>query len=55
MANGPRMAWRYMKANLNLAEDGQFEAALDQEALYMGLSTHASAQIYKAKKDAGGS
>jgi len=53
LADGPRMAWRYMKANLNLAEDGQFEAALDQEALYMGLSTHASAQIYKAKKDAG--
>lgn len=55
LADGPRMAWRYMKANLNLAEDGQFESVLDQEALYMGLSTHASAQIHKAKKDAGGS
>ena len=54
MADGPRMAWRYMKANLNLAEDGQFEAALDHEALNMGLSTTATAQIFKAKSEAGG-
>lgn len=55
LADGPRMGWRYMKANLNLAEDGQFEAALDQEALFMGLSTQAAAAIWKAaqKPDGG--
>lgn len=53
LADGPRMGWRYMKANLNFAEDGQFEASLDQEALHMGLSTAAAALIHKAKKDAG--
>lgn len=50
MAAGPRMGWRYMKANLNLAEDAQFEAHLDQESLFMGLSTQATARIYKAMK-----
>ncbi len=50
IANGPRTGYRYMKANLNFAEDGQFEAALDHEALNMGLSTHAAAQIYKATR-----
>lgn len=49
-AAGPRMGWRYMKANLNFAEDGNFEAALDHEALNMGLSTAATAIIYKALK-----
>ena len=53
LADGPRMSWRYMKANLNLAEDGVFEAALDHEALTMGLSTSATAAIFKAKKEAG--
>jgi len=52
-ADGPRMAWRYMKANLNMAEDGVFEQALDHEALNMGLSTSATAAIFKARKDAG--
>lgn len=51
LANGPRVGWRYMKANLNYAEDGQFEAALDLEALNMGLSTAAAAIIHKAKID----
>ena len=50
LAGGPRMGWRYMKANLNLAEDGQFRAALDQEALYMGLSTQATALVWKASQ-----
>lgn len=57
LADGPRMGYRYMKANLNFAEDAQFEAALDHEALNMGLSTTATAQIYKAlnaAKDAAG-
>jgi 2-(1,2-epoxy-1,2-dihydrophenyl)acetyl-CoA isomerase len=53
LAAGPRMGWRYMKANLNLAEDAAFEAALDQEALYMGLSTSATALIEKARRTAG--
>ena len=51
IAAGPRMGWRYMKANLNMAEDGVFEAALDHEALNMGLSTAATALIYKAAKN----
>jgi 2-(1,2-epoxy-1,2-dihydrophenyl)acetyl-CoA isomerase len=52
LADGPRMGYRYMKANLNFAEDAQFEAALDHEALNMGLSTIATAQIYKATQEA---
>ena len=52
LAAGPRMGYRYMKANLNMAEDGQFEAALDHEAMNMCLSTLATAQIFKAERDA---
>lgn len=48
LAAGPRTGYRYMKANLNLAEDASFEAALDHEALNMGLSTSAFAAIRKA-------
>lgn len=48
LAGGPRMSWRYMKENLNRAEDQSFEAALDAEALNMGLSTLATAAILKA-------
>jgi len=48
LAAGPRMGWRYMKANLNLAEDGHFETALQQEALNMCLSTMAAGQIRRA-------
>lgn len=53
LADGPRMGFRYMKANLNNAEDWAFEAALDQEALNMSLSTQAASAIWKAsqKKD----
>lgn len=50
LADGPRMGYRYMKANLNMAEDGQFEAALDQEAMNMCLSSLATAQIFKAER-----
>jgi 2-(1,2-epoxy-1,2-dihydrophenyl)acetyl-CoA isomerase len=53
MAHGPRMGWRYMKANLNYAQDGHFETALDREALHMGLSTYATALILKARKETG--
>jgi 2-(1,2-epoxy-1,2-dihydrophenyl)acetyl-CoA isomerase len=48
LADGPRMGLRYMKANLNNAEDWAFEAALDAEALSMGLSTQAAGAIWKA-------
>jgi len=52
LADGPRMGFRYMKANLNNAEDFAFEAALDAEALNMGLSTQASALIWREKRKA---
>lgn len=48
LAAGPRMGSRYMKANLNNAEDGVFEQHLDQESLYMGLSTQAAGRIHAA-------
>ncbi|WP_174278427.1 enoyl-CoA hydratase-related protein [Sphingomonas bacterium] len=54
LADGPRMAWRYMKANFNMAEDGSFANALDQECLNMGLSTAAAAAIRRAARDAQG-
>lgn len=47
LADGPRMGFRYMKANLNNAEDFAFEAALDAEALNMTLSTSATAMIWR--------
>ncbi|MFZ4603924.1 MAG: enoyl-CoA hydratase-related protein [Caulobacterales bacterium] len=47
LANGPRMGFRYMKQNLNNAEDWAFEASLDAEALNMTLSTQATAQIFR--------
>jgi 2-(1,2-epoxy-1,2-dihydrophenyl)acetyl-CoA isomerase len=52
LADGPRMGYRYMKANLNNAEDFAFEAALDAEALNMTLSTQATGQIWKAERAA---
>jgi 2-(1,2-epoxy-1,2-dihydrophenyl)acetyl-CoA isomerase len=52
LADGPRMGFRYMKANLNNAEDFAFEAALDAEALNMGLSSQASALIWREKRKA---
>lgn len=50
LADGPRMGYRYMKANLNMAEDAAFETALDHEALNMTLSTQATAAIWKAER-----
>lgn len=49
LADGPRMGFRYMKQNLNNAEDWAFEAALDAEAMNMGLSTQASSRAWKAR------
>jgi 2-(1,2-epoxy-1,2-dihydrophenyl)acetyl-CoA isomerase len=51
LADGPRMGYRYMKANLNNAEDWAFEAQLDAEALNMGLSTQATALIWREKNN----
>jgi 2-(1,2-epoxy-1,2-dihydrophenyl)acetyl-CoA isomerase len=55
LADGPRVGYRYMKANLNAAEDWAFEAQFDQEALNMGLSTQGSAMVWKAEREAKGS
>jgi 2-(1,2-epoxy-1,2-dihydrophenyl)acetyl-CoA isomerase len=52
MANGPRMAWRYIKDNLNRAENHALEEAFAAEALNMTLSTTASATIWKAARRA---
>ena len=52
LADGPRMGFRYMKANLNNAEDFAFEAALDAEALNMTLSTQATALIWREAQKA---
>lgn len=52
LADGPRMGFRYMKQNLNNAEDWAFEAALDAEALNMGLSTQATAMIWREERKA---
>jgi len=53
LAGGPRIAYRYMKANLNLAEHASFTAALDHEALNMVLSTGAARAIARAERQAG--
>ena len=53
LADGPRMGFRYMKQNLNNAEDFAFEAALDAEALNMTLSTRATAMIWRAQHKQG--
>lgn len=54
LADGPRMGYRYMKQNLNNAEDWAFEAQFDAEALNMGLSTQASALIWREANKAKG-
>ena len=35
IANGPRVAYRYMKKNLNAAEEGSLEQVLDLEAVHL--------------------
>ncbi|MEP7351536.1 MAG: enoyl-CoA hydratase-related protein [Sphingorhabdus sp.] len=52
LADGPRIGYRYMKENLNNAEDWAFDAQFDHEALNMGLSTTSSAQVWKAERAA---
>ncbi len=53
IAKGPRMGWRYMKQNLNLAEDATFETAFEREALNMALSTTAAGAIRRSSQGAG--
>lgn len=38
LGNGPKVAWRYMKANMKIAEEGTLRQALDAEALHMTLT-----------------
>lgn len=52
LADGPRTGYRYMKQNLNNAEDWAFEAALDAEALNMTLSTAAAGAITREARKA---
>lgn len=47
IAAGPLTGFRYMKRNLNNAEDWAFEAALDSETTNMSLSSFAAASISK--------
>lgn len=35
LGRGPKVAWRYMKANMRIAEEGTLRQALDAEALHM--------------------
>jgi 2-(1,2-epoxy-1,2-dihydrophenyl)acetyl-CoA isomerase len=35
LGNGPRVAWRYMKRNMKIAEEGTLAEALDAEAIGM--------------------
>ena len=35
LANGPRVAWRYMKRNMKIAEEGTLAEALESEAIGM--------------------
>jgi len=52
LADGPRMGFRYMKQNLNNAEDWAFEAQFDAEAQNMGLSAQGTAMIWRETKRA---
>ena len=40
--DGPRMGFRYMKQNLNNAEDWAFEAALDADFVLAGVNLAAT-------------
>jgi 2-(1,2-epoxy-1,2-dihydrophenyl)acetyl-CoA isomerase len=54
LADGPRSAWAYMKANLNAAEDESFARHLDRESTNMGLATQAYFSSLKAQRAAAG-
>jgi 2-(1,2-epoxy-1,2-dihydrophenyl)acetyl-CoA isomerase len=50
LADGPRPAWAYLKANLNAAEEMNFARHLDLESANMGLSVRASALDRRARQ-----
>ena len=50
LADGPRSAWAYMKANLNAAEDESFTRHLDRESMNMGLATQAYFSALRAAR-----
>jgi 2-(1,2-epoxy-1,2-dihydrophenyl)acetyl-CoA isomerase len=50
LADGPRSAWAYMKANLNASEDEAFGRHLDRESLNMGLATQAYFSALRAQR-----
>jgi len=50
LADGPRSAWAYMKANLNASEDEVFARHLDRESMNMGLATQAYFSALRAQR-----
>jgi 2-(1,2-epoxy-1,2-dihydrophenyl)acetyl-CoA isomerase len=50
LADGPRSAWAYMKANLNASEDEAFARHLDRESMNMGLATQAYFSALRAQR-----
>jgi 2-(1,2-epoxy-1,2-dihydrophenyl)acetyl-CoA isomerase len=50
LADGPRSAWAYMKANLNASEDEGFARHLDRESMNMGLATQAYFSALRAQR-----
>jgi 2-(1,2-epoxy-1,2-dihydrophenyl)acetyl-CoA isomerase len=50
LADGPRSAWAYMKANLNASEDEAFTRHLDRESMNMGLATQAYFSALRAQR-----
>jgi 2-(1,2-epoxy-1,2-dihydrophenyl)acetyl-CoA isomerase len=53
LAAGSPAGWKYLKTNLNAAEDGVFERILDLECLNMMLSTNASRADRRTKSSPG--
>jgi 2-(1,2-epoxy-1,2-dihydrophenyl)acetyl-CoA isomerase len=50
IAAGSAAGWHYMKANLNMAEDGIFGRAMDHEVQNMNLAMRAAADARRAKR-----
>jgi 2-(1,2-epoxy-1,2-dihydrophenyl)acetyl-CoA isomerase len=50
LADGPRSAWAYMKANLNASEDEAYARHLDRESMNMGLATQAYFSALRAQR-----
>ncbi|MGE0387584.1 MAG: enoyl-CoA hydratase-related protein [Gammaproteobacteria bacterium] len=50
LANGPRAAYRYAKANLNAAEDGTLESVFDLEVTHGALAGVALSNAMKSAK-----